>query len=411
MRPRIFRRCNRNLSRATRANLSAGAERSRAQAHEGEGDRPPRSTSYVPTGRLTLDADASSISRFRGRGLYLGEVKNFSIATDVGAAYPDAPCAPSRQTHTKRTGAGCPPGPAAWDRHTRGSAASRAPPPLPPPPCASHTKPPAPVPPRRGSRTAAVLHLPQTTRPDTRCRTRQLLRRASLQMRHHIGAVTRKADGSGSVTTAWTANAPGSGTRPAPASDKVIAWSMPRTVAPRPKRAYLAGNVPHARFPRSARPRCRYRRAARRYPVLPAASPGARPPGAARPLADALADPPRQPPRGHDARRRGPWALAAALSGALKFRGSFSLQARATAGLDAAGDCTTPAPCAAMRAKPEELASLLQASRHRRQRIARGATWPSPWTRTGTNRHQGLSPSKAATSPKWHCTISAPASK
>jgi molecular chaperone Hsp33 len=87
-------------------------------------------------------------------------------------------------------------------------------------------------------------------------------------------------------------------------------------------------------------------------------------------------------------------ALAAALSGALKFRGSFSLQAKGDGPVSMLlADCTdTGALRGYARAKPEELASLLQASPSPAANELLGGGYLAFTVDQGPeqNRHQGI---------------------
>ena len=108
-------------------------------------------------------------------------------------------------------------------------------------------------------------------------------------------------------------------------------------------------------------------------------------------------------------------ALAAALSTALKFRGSFSVQAKGDGPVPMLlADCTdTGALRGYARAKQEKLDALLETDpvAGRRRSFWAAATWRSPSTRGRTRTaSRALSPSKAATWPRWRCTTSAPAS-
>ena len=107
-------------------------------------------------------------------------------------------------------------------------------------------------------------------------------------------------------------------------------------------------------------------------------------------------------------------ALAAALSTALKFRGSFSLQAKGDGPVTMLlADCTdTGALRGYARAEPGKLEALLRTDPRRRPiSYSAAATWPSPSIRAPTRiATRASSPSKAATWPRWRCTTSAPAS-
>ena len=108
-------------------------------------------------------------------------------------------------------------------------------------------------------------------------------------------------------------------------------------------------------------------------------------------------------------------ALAAALSTALKFRGSFSVQAKGDGPVPMLlADCTdTGALRGYARAEPEKLEALLRPDPVAGGRSAAGRRLPRLHRRPGARTRtatRASSPSRAATSPRWRCTISAPAS-
>ena len=132
------------------------------------------------------------------------------------------------------------------------------------------------------------------------------------------------------------------------------------------------------------------------------------------PLADALLEPARQPSRGHPACRRGAGARRG-LSTALKFRGSFSLQAKGDGPVPILlADCTDAGELRGYaHTSPRRLAALLEARPVALGRGAAGrrAIWRSPSTRAASRTAtRASSRSRAAPWRRWRCTISIPAS-